>query len=40
MLAAMGAPDAWITPVAALIAVSLAAWRTLARRRAPSQTRE
>jgi Family of unknown function (DUF6064) len=40
MLAAMGAPDAWITPVAALLAVSLAAWRTLARRRAPSQTRE
>ena len=34
MLAAMGAPDAWITPVAALLAVSLAAWRTLARRRA------
>jgi hypothetical protein len=40
MLAAMEAPDAWVTPVAALVAVSLAAWRTLARRRAPSQTRE
>ncbi|HEX9688881.1 MAG TPA: DUF6064 family protein [Thermoanaerobaculia bacterium] len=33
MLAAMGAPDAWITLVAALLAVTLAAWRTLARRR-------
>jgi len=32
-LAAMKAPEAWITPVAAVLVASLATWRTLARRR-------
>lgn len=36
---AMEAPDAWITPMAAVLVVSLAAWRTLARRRGPSRRR-
>jgi hypothetical protein len=36
-LAAMRAPDAWIPPIAAVLAVSLGAWRTLARRRRPLQ---